>query len=45
MNIIFFQEFGNSIKKDILEVIKQASMSDQITQLSFLFSLTVTTNL
>ncbi|MBK3499392.1 hypothetical protein JJB27_10000 [Campylobacter fetus subsp. venerealis] len=41
MNIIFFQEFGNSIKKDILEVIKQASMSDQITQLSFLFSLTL----
>ncbi|CUU79088.1 conjugal transfer protein TrbL/VirB6 [Campylobacter hyointestinalis subsp. hyointestinalis] len=40
MNIIFFQEFGNSIK-DILEVIKQASMSDQITQLSFLFSLTL----
>lgn len=32
MNIIFFQEFGNSIK-DVLEVIKQASMSDQITQI------------
>ncbi|CUU86078.1 Uncharacterised protein [Campylobacter hyointestinalis] len=32
MNSVFFQALGNSIK-DILEVIKQASMSDQITQI------------
>lgn len=32
MNAIFFQQLGDSIK-DILEVIKQASMSDQITQI------------
>lgn len=32
MNSAFFQALGNSIK-DILEVIKQASISDQITQI------------
>lgn len=32
MNNDFFQKLGDSIK-DVLEVIKQASMSDQITQI------------